>query len=485
MAALPHTTNSMNGNRQAGAHAILSGMGDSKRRVKVLVPVGMLGAGFPEDSLKRGLELGADVIAVDAGSTDSGPYYLGASQPKTARRAVLHDLRAILTCAQRAGIPVIVGSCGTSGTDAGVDWIHDLCLEIAAEEDLRPRIARIYSEQTRDALRRRVEAGSTLPLPPAQPLTVATVESCEHIVGLMGPEPLIDALEAGADVVLAGRCTDAGIIAALPLQRGMPAGPAWHAGKIAECGSLCTTGNGFAGVLVSIDETGFEVEPLDPGASCTPSSVAAHMLYENADPFRLREPAGWLDVTDATYVALDHRRVRVEGSRFDIDRYTVKLEGSAVAGYQTVSIVGIRDDQVVSRIGEWISSLTDFLDHRIPLVLGQARDDYEILLKPYGYNAVLGDLDTDERPAREIGVVFSATAADQATATSIAKLANPYLLHHALPDMDYLPSWSFASSPAEMEVGRVYAFALNHAVAVETPTELFRLVLSQREAVTP
>lgn len=448
--------------------------------VKVLVPVGMLGAGFPEETLTRGIELGADVIAVDAGSTDSGPYYLGASQPKTSRAAVLHDMRSILKCARSADIPVVVGSCGTSGTDDGVDGLYDICREIATGEDLHLSIARIYSEQTREVLHRKLVAGRTISLPPTEKLTPEMIDSCERIVGLMGHEPIAEALQTGANLVLAGRCTDTGIIAAVPLMRGMPMGPTWHAGKVAECGGLCTTGNNWGGVLVSIDRNGFEVEPLDERAACTPASVAAHMLYENADPFRMREPAGWLDVTNATYTALDERRVRVEGSSFDAaDQYTIKLEGSAVVGYQTVSIVGIRDDSVIARIDEWLASLKAFLTERIPLVLGLDSSQYEIVLKPYGYNAVLGDLDTDPRQAREVGIVFSATAADQETATAVAKLANPYLLHHSLPGMTYLPSWSFSSSPPEMECGRVYSFALHHAVEVDSPNELFRLVCTE------
>jgi hypothetical protein len=33
--------------------------------VRILTPSGMLGAGFPPETIDRGLELGADVIAVD------------------------------------------------------------------------------------------------------------------------------------------------------------------------------------------------------------------------------------------------------------------------------------------------------------------------------------------------------------------------------------------------------------------------------------
>ncbi len=52
----------------------------------------MLGGGFPAHTVARGIALGADVIAVDGGSTDSGPYYLGTGTPKTTDEAVEHDL---------------------------------------------------------------------------------------------------------------------------------------------------------------------------------------------------------------------------------------------------------------------------------------------------------------------------------------------------------------------------------------------------------
>ena len=56
----------------------------------------MLGGGFPPDTVDRGIALGADVIAVDGGSTDSGPYYLGTASAKTTTEAVTHDLRILL-----------------------------------------------------------------------------------------------------------------------------------------------------------------------------------------------------------------------------------------------------------------------------------------------------------------------------------------------------------------------------------------------------
>jgi hypothetical protein len=442
--------------------------------IRVIVPSGMLGGGFPAESITRGIELGAHAIVIDGGSTDSGPYYLGTATAKTSEVAVRRDLRVLLTAACSAGIPLIVSSCGTSGTDPGVDWVAGIATSIAEEDGLSFRLAKIYSEQRVEDLLAALETGRITPLAPLGPLSPDTLRSCAHIVGVLGSEPITAALRAGAQVVLTGRATDTAPVAALAELHGLPPGPAWHAAKTTECGGQCTT-NPLAGVLAEIDETGFTIESLDPASAATPTSVAAHMIYENVDPFRLREPAGTLDTAQAGYRALDDRRVRVEGSRFEpAEQYTVKLEGSAMAGYETVSLVGIRDPEILRELSTWTATLDTVLTDRVHALLGLGRTDYDFQVRCYGDNAILGDLETDRTPPREVGVVATIRAATQETATSIAKIVNPLLLHLPLPGMDHLPSFAFASSPPETERGAAYVFVLNHTVDVGKPGELFR-----------
>jgi hypothetical protein len=242
--------------------------------VGILVPTGMLGGGFSPETIIRGIALGADVIAVDGGSTDSGPYYLGAAVAKTTERAVRGDLRLLLAAAADAGIPLVVGSCGTSGTDSGVDRVAGIVAGICAEDGLDLAVARIYSEQQADQLIARLEGGRVHALPPSAELDPATLTGCTHIVAMMGHEPIEQALRSGADVVLAGRATDTAVSAAFPLMRGMPPGPAWHAAKIIECGGQCTTNPRAGGVFARIDHTGFTIEPLDPDAASTRSRCA-------------------------------------------------------------------------------------------------------------------------------------------------------------------------------------------------------------------
>ena len=102
----------------------------------IIIPTGMLGAGFTAEQLDRGIALGAHAIAVDGGSTDSGPAYLGRAMPKMPPEAIAADLRLMLTKGAAAGIPVIIGSAGTSGTDRGVDWVAGMVEEIAADGGL-------------------------------------------------------------------------------------------------------------------------------------------------------------------------------------------------------------------------------------------------------------------------------------------------------------------------------------------------------------
>ncbi|VVJ22287.1 DNA for 3-methylaspartate ammonia-lyase [Amycolatopsis camponoti] len=444
-------------------------------KVRVLAPSGMLGAGWDHATVERGIALGADVISIDGGSTDSGPYYLGAAKAKTTAKAVARDLRSLFTAAAGAGIPVIVGSCGTSGTDAGVDWVAGIAAEVLAEEGLDLRVAKIYSEQDAAELKDHLGSGRVHPLPPLGELAAETLESCTHIVGAMGHEPIVEALRAGAQVVLAGRATDTAVAAAFPLMKGMPAGPTWHAAKIVECGGQCTDNPRAGGVLATIDADGFTIEPLDPGAACTPILVAAHMLYETANPFEMREPDGTLDVREAVYTAVDDRIVRVTGSRFHVaDQHTIKLEGARITGYETMSFSAIRDPLVLADIDEWASLMRALITQRVGQTLGLADDEYAFDLRLYGHNAVLGELEPESGPPREVGVMLLVNAPDQATATAVAKIANPLMLHLPTPSMDYLPSFAFPSSPAEVERGAAYEFVLNHVVDC-APLDLFRI----------
>jgi hypothetical protein len=446
--------------------------------IRIIVPTGSLGAGAVEAEIEYGLSRGAHAIATDAGSTDSGAAYLALGISKNNLGSVRRDLVILMKAAAKARIPLIIGTAGQAGGDRNVDWTRDIVLDIAREFGLKPKIAVLYSEQDKAKLKAKNAAGKIRPLEPSGPLDDATVDECVHIVAAMGAEPYLDALKGGADIIIGGRTTDTAVLACFALLKGAPAGPSWHAAKIAECGAQCTAKTGIgAGVLISIDENGFEVEPLNTDNYCDPHSVSAHMLYENSNPFVLVEPGGVLDVTDASYVQKDDRTVRVEGSLWRTQPYTMKLEGATAGRFQTIMLIGIQDPEVLRQIDRFHDAMLATLNERVRKTMGATAGDFHISLRLYGWNAVSGDKPPpDTPPPREVGVLFVATADTQEIATQIAKACNPYFFHFPINRDKELPSYGFAFTPADIERGPVFEFRLNHVVEVDDPMELVRTV---------
>jgi hypothetical protein len=453
------------------------------RRTSILVPVGALGAGISSELVDRAIARGVDAIACDAGSTDSGPSYLFRAVSKVSRQAVKRDLEVILRASQAAKIPLLIGSCGTSGADAGVDWTADIAREIAREHGLKPKIALLYSEQTGEMLKRKNAAGAIRPLPPAGPVSDEAIDACAHIVALMGPEPYIRALSEGADVILGGRTTDTAVIAAVALMRESNVAAAWHGAKVTECGGLCTTGGGP--VILHVDGTGFEVEPVDPSSRCTPETVSAHMLYENSDPFLLTEPGGVLDVREADYQALDNRVTRVTGMKWSSRPYSMKLEGASGGPFQTIMFIGIEDPFVLKSLNRFETRLLRRLRDRAERTIGAG--DWDISLRIYGWNGISGQPRPHDAPVPlEVGVMFVATAPTQEKATLIAKTCNPSFFHFPVEPGIEMPSYAFPFTPAEIERGQVFEFRLCHVVDTADGFELVRsrmVDLSQAEAL--
>lgn len=437
---------------------------------KILIPSGALGLGYDAKALARGVALKPDLIAIDGGSTDSGPSYLGRGVSKYARESTKSEWAGLMRAAYEAGCPLVIGTAGTCGTDSMVDWLLDITNEVLAEDGRTAKIATLKSGQDPKTI-----TNTTLtPLSGAPSVDADSIKACENIVALAGAEQIAAALATGADIIIAGRTTDTAIIAALPLENGDHAGGAWHGAKIGECGALCATNPQSGVITIDFDADGFTVTPLADGAHATPHTVSAHMLYENSDPFILYEPGGHLDVTNATYTALDHRSVRVTGSVWHpSDTYTVKLEGARIAGYQTISIVTIRDAHYVANVQAWCDDILGKHAAKVADRMGDTAFNCE--LRIIGQDSTLGALETQSPAVTEVGVMAIVTADTQKTANTVAKLLNPYLLHHPLTKGEEQPTFAFPFSPAEIDRGAAYAFTLHHTMELSDPMQAFRL----------
>jgi len=450
------------------------------KSTKVLVPSGVLGLGFDLKALNSGMKNKPDIIAIDGGSTDSGPFSLGSGTSKYSRAAVKAEWKSLMLAREKAKIPLIVGSSGTCGTNYMVDWMEDITIELAKELDQSLKIAKLYCEQDKNYIKNNFKNNKVSPLNPAPYLDINLIDNMTNIVALAGAEQIQECLKTGADIILTGRTTDTAIISALPLMKGADPGASWHGAKIAECGALCSSNPTSGVILVEFDEIGFTVEAMAKNAFCTPDTVAAHMLYENADPFILLEPGGHMDVTNACYNPINKRKVRVEGATWHPSKiYNVKLEGARIVGYQTSLLVLLRDNNYVQNVKEWTEKLSKFLKKEIKLRMKLDISDYSLDFRHIGLNSTLGELEKNRGNPVEVGVLCIVTSKRNKLSTEIAKLINPFLLHFPLTINEELPTFAFPYSPVHSDRGCVYEFSLNHLLELNNPMDAFQIKISE------
>ncbi|HKA45687.1 MAG TPA: acyclic terpene utilization AtuA family protein [Burkholderiales bacterium] len=447
--------------------------------IRALSATGMLGSGFREESLKRAMALRPDFIGADSGSTDPGPHHLGSGEGQFSDSAYKRDLRLMLLAGRAARIPVLVGSACCGGNDEQLERLVGIARGIAREEGLSFKLAAIHSEQDKGYLKRKLKEGRIKPLANAPRLDEAVIDRSAHIVGMCGIEPYIEAMDHGAEVIIAGRSSDTSIFSALPVMRGLNPATVWHAAKILECGAACVVLRKYPDCMfATIRDDGFVIEPPNPEYRCDPASVASHNLYENGSPYELVEPSGVLDTLAAKYEAVSDRAVRVSGSTFrKASTYTVKLEGAELAGYQSIIVGSVRDPIILRQFDTWLEGLVRAARDRISAVFGAGIEGrYHLDVRVMGKNATMGPLESETKIGHEAGLLFQVTAETQELATALAKSVGHIAVHYPVPEWTGLiTSIAFPYSPPEIARGASYRFNMNHVVEPATPLEMFRI----------
>ena len=449
------------------------------KEIRVLAPNGLLGYGFPKESFEEGMKRKPDVLAVDAGSTDPGPYYLGAGVSFTSRTGVKRDLKILLEARNKAKIPLIIGSCGGSGGTPHLKWVKEIVSEIVSEKGYKFKMAAIEAEMNKDFLLEKLKAGKIKTFESKKSLTVEEIEKSEHIVAQMGVEPIIKALELGAEVILAGRAYDPTSMAALPIKEGFDPGLAFHMGKILECGSIAAVpGSASDCLLGTLREDHFVLEPMNFKRKCTETSVAAHTLYEKGNPLRLPGPGGELVLNDVKFEQIDERCVKVSGSKFISQKpYTIKLEGSAPVGFRTISIAGVRSLRMIKQIDDILENVNKITKENFEL----AETDYKIIYHIYGKNGVMNKLEPQkEITSHELGIVIEVVGKTQDIANTICSSVRSTLLHYGYPErIATAGNLALLFSPSDIKMGPVYEFSVYHLLEIEDPTEVFPITIQQ------
>jgi hypothetical protein len=230
-------------------------------------------------------------------------------------------------------------------------------------------------------------------------------------------------------------------------------------------------------ITATVREHEVILRPVGEGLRCTPQSIAAHSLYENAHPYLHKECSGTLDLTHSKYTAIDDVSVRITDSGFiPSSDYTVKLEGAELVGYQSIMIGGIRDPFILRRLDPWVAEVRAYIYGAVARVLKLNPQDWTLTVHVYGRNAVMGAMEPNvsEIP-HEVGIVVEATAATQELATKAAQLARQPFLHHGAPEWTSgTTSFACLHNPAHIDRGAVYRFNLNHVAVPRTKMEMFR-----------
>ncbi len=452
------------------------------KEVVAYTPTPKLGLGFPQSSLRAALDKRPDYIGVDCGGTDSGPYDLGSGENLThAAQGIDRDLEVLLTAATENKIPLLIGTAGHAGGEPHLRTTREAIEKIIERRGLHLTVAYIHAEQDKAFLKAKLSGGKLKALNPwgfskQYPMDDSTIESSNRIVGVMGIDPYIRALEAGAEVVVAGRSSDPAIIACIAIREGFSPGPAWHASQIICDGTTDAPDGQPDGMIARIRDDSFVVEPANPGMKFPVSTAVGLALHETGSPYLLAVPSGVIDTKECKYEQLSDREVRVTGSKFHTSKNTVKLEGTRREGFRSVFFGGVRDPQIIAQVDQWLDSYKVLLNNNLETIYGRrlTSDEFSIHFRVYGRNGVMGALEPVKQiEGHEIFVLTEVIAETENMSFDIGMRARQLLSHFDAPRGSKSGNpIAIPFSPQPLKAGWVYRWTFNHIVEIEDPREL-------------
>jgi hypothetical protein len=214
-----------------------------------------------------------------------------------------------------------------------------LSLKVAVVEgdDLTARAAEFAGE-------REMFSGAAFP----DPAKIASINA------YLGAFPIAAALDAGADIVITGRCVDSALTLGPCIQRfGWGAGDLDRlaggslVGHVIECGPQATGGNftdwraagdiaeiGYPVAAVAADGSFTVAKPEGTTGLVTPATVAEQVLYEIGDPQAYALPDVICDFSNVVTEMAGPDRMRVAGARGRAPGGRLKVSATWMDGYR-------------------------------------------------------------------------------------------------------------------------------------------------------
>ncbi len=283
---------------------------------------------------------------------------------------VTDAMRRVLPEVMRRGIRVVANAGGINPR-ACADALGALATEMA----LAPTIAVVEGDDLRARLPalRTSAPGGLRDLDRGEPIP----ERLASANAYLGAEPIARALDAGAHIVVTGRCVDSAVTL----------GPLIHAfgwrmddfdrlaagslaGHLIECGAQATGGlftdwrevPDWAGIGYPIADCGPDgrfvvTKPPGTGGLVTPATVGEQLLYEIGDPGAYRLPDVTCDFRQVRMMQAGPDQVEVVGARGYAPPPTLKVSATTLRGWRctgSLTIVGIDAEAKARRSGEAI-----------------------------------------------------------------------------------------------------------------------------------
>ncbi|MNK62454.1 hypothetical protein D3C87_816350 [compost metagenome] len=285
-------------------------------------------------------------------------------------------MKAVLKDVVKQGIRVVSNAGGVNPQGCA-----DALAALAAEQGVSLKIAVVSGDDVSPLLPelrasqppvRELQSGAPLP------------ERVLSANAYLGARPVQAALDAGAQVVITGRCVDSAVTLGV-LMHEFQWQPGDHdllaagslAGHIIECGCQATGGLhtdwdtvpdwpniGYPIVECSADGSFIVTKPAGTGGKLTPAVVGEQMLYEIGDPAAYLLPDVVADFTQVRIEQAGEHRVRVHGARGRAPTGSYKVCATYVDGFKTaaqLTIVGFDAVAKARRTGEAILARTGAL----------------------------------------------------------------------------------------------------------------------------
>jgi hypothetical protein len=285
-------------------------------------------------------------------------------------------MKSVLKDVVKQGIRVVSNAGGVNPQGCA-----DALAALAAEQGISLKIAVVSGDDVSPLLPQLRQSQ-----PPVRELQngAALPERVLTANAYLGARPIQAALDAGAQVVITGRCVDSAVTLGVLMHEFkwqpsdldlLAAGSL--AGHIIECGCQATGGLhtdwdtvpdwpniGYPIVECSADGSFVVTKPASTGGKITPAVVGEQMLYEIGDPAAYLLPDVVADFTQVRIEQAGEHRVRVHGARGRAPTASYKVSATYVDGFKTaaqLTIVGFDAVAKARRTGEAILARTSAL----------------------------------------------------------------------------------------------------------------------------